>query len=145
MIDALEETPPIFFWIIGREALLWNLVGLMFYYMQVTMPPNDLAVLTEAQQAFLLNAPVWATSAHAIAVNAGILGSLLLLLRKSWAVPLYVLSLIGIIVQDLDAFVIRDALTVWGSDGILLPSIVIAIAVALVLYSRSAKAKRWLS
>ncbi len=145
MIDALDDNPSISFWIIGGAALLWNLVGLMFYYMQVTMTPADLAVFTEAQQAFLLNAPVWATSAHAIAVNAGILGSLLLLLRKGWAVLLFVVSLAGIVVQDLHAFVLSDGLDVWGSDAIILPAIVAVIAVALVYYSRAAKARRWLS
>jgi hypothetical protein len=145
MIDALDDNPSISFWIIGGAALLWNLIGLMFYYKQVTMTPNDLAVFTENQQAFLLNAPIWATSAHAIAVNAGILGSLLLLLRRAWAVPLFVLSLAGIVVQDLHAFVLSDGLDVWGSDAIFLPAIVAVIAVALVYYSHVSKAKRWLS
>jgi hypothetical protein len=145
MIDALDDNPTISFWIIGGAALLWNLIGLMFYYKQVTMTPEDLAVFTENQQAFLLNAPIWATSAHAIAVNAGILGSLLLLLRRAWAVPLFVLSLAGIVVQDLHAFVLSDGLDVWGSEAIILPAIVAVIAVALVWYSRAAKAKRWLS
>jgi hypothetical protein len=145
MIDVLDDNPTISFWIIGGAALLWNLIGLMFYYMQVTMTPADLAVFTENQQAFLMNAPIWATSAHAIAVNAGILGSLLLLLRRAWAVPLLMLSLAGIVVQDLHAFVLGDGLDVWGSEAIILPAIVAVIAVALVWYSRAVKAKRWLS
>jgi hypothetical protein len=145
MIDALDDRPSTTFWVVGGAALLWNLIGLMFYYMQVTMTPEALESFTAEQQAFFTNAPVWATSAHAIAVNAGILGSLMLLLRKAWAVPLFILSLVGIIVQDLHAFVLSSGLDIFGSQAIFLPSIVAVIATALVLYSRKAKARRWLT
>jgi hypothetical protein len=145
MTDALDDRPSTTFWVIGGAALLWNLIGLMFYYMQVTMTPEALENFTAEQQAFFTNAPVWATSAHAIAVNAGILGSLMLLLRKAWAVSLFVLSLVGIIVQDLHAFVLSSGLDIFGSQAIFLPAIVAVIATALVWYSRQAKARRWLT
>jgi hypothetical protein len=145
MIDALDDRPPTTFWVVGGAALLWNLIGLMFYYMQVTMTPEALESFTAEQQAFFTSAPVWATSAHAMAVNAGILGCLMLLLRKAWAVPLFGLSLAGIIVQDLHAFVLSSGLDIFGSQAIILPAIVAVIATALVLYSRQAKGRRWLT
>jgi hypothetical protein len=145
MIDALDDRPPTTFWVVGGAALLWNLIGLMFYYMQVTMTPEALESFTAEQQAFFTSVPVWATSAHAMAVNAGILGCLMLLLRKAWAVPLFGLSLAGIIVQDLHAFVLSSGLDIFGSQAIILPAIVAVIATALVLYSRQAKGRRWLT
>ena len=145
MIDVLDDRPSTAFWVVGGAALLWNLIGLMFYYTHVTMTPEVLENLTAEQQAFFTSAPVWATSAHAIAVNAGILGSLMLLLRKAWAVPLFVLSLVGIIVQDLHAFVLSSGLDIFGSQAIVLPAIVAATATALVWYSRQAKGRRWIT
>jgi hypothetical protein len=145
MSDVLNGKPATSFWIIGGAALVWNLIGLLFYYNSVTMTPEALSAFTEAQQEFLGSTPAWATSAYAIAVTAGVLGSLFLLLRRSWAIPLFVLSLLGVLVQDLHAFVLGNALEIWGANALILPAIVIVIAAALIWYSRRAKDKGWLS
>jgi hypothetical protein len=145
MSDLLDDKPEMSFWVIGACALVWNLIGLVLYYSHVSMTPDALEGFTQAQQAFFNTTPVWATSAYAVAVTAGVLGSLFLLLRKAWAVPLFVLSLIGIVVQDLHAFVLSNGLEVWGTGGIYLPVIVIVVAIALVVYSRGAKRERLLT
>jgi len=145
MSDLLNGRPTTSFWIIGGAALVWNLIGLVLYYSHVTMTPEALAGFSQAQQDFFNSTPAWSTSAYAVAVNAGVLGSLFLLLRKAWAVPLFVLSLLGIIVQDIDAFALRGALDVWGTDGIILPAIVFVVGVLLIWYSRGAKDKGWIS
>jgi len=141
----LDSRPTTSFWIVGGAALVWNLIGLVFYYSHVTMTPEALAGFSPEQQEFFTATPTWATSAYAIAVNAGVLGSLFLLLRKAWAVPLFILSLAGIIVQDIYSFVLANGLEVWGTSGIILPAIVIVIAVALLMYSRTAKERGWVS
>jgi len=144
MSDLLNDKPTINFWIIGAAALAWNLIGVFFYYSHVTMSPEALAKMTEAQQSFFLATPTWATAAFALAVNAGALGSLFLLLRKTWAVPMFILSLVAIIVQDVDAFVMRDAFGISGINSIIIPSMVFVIGVALLLYSRAVQARGWL-
>ena len=145
MSDLLDDKPSTSFWIVGAFALVWNLLGLVFYYSHVTMTPTALEGFTDAQQAFFSTTPAWATSAYAIAVSAGVLASLFLLLRKTWAVPLFTLSLVGIVLQDLHAFVLSNGLEVWGTEGILLPAIIIVIATALLMFSRNAKQRRLLS
>ena len=145
MADEINGGPSTNFWIIGGAALVWNLIGLIFYYQEVTLTPEQLESVTEAQRAFMLDKPAWATSAFAIAVTTGVLGSLMLLLRKALAVPMFVISLLAIVVQDLHAFVLANALDVWGPTGLILPSLVIVIAIALLVYSRSAKQKNWIS
>lgn len=145
MSDLLDSRPTTTFWIIGGAALVWNLIGLVFYYSHVTMTPEALSGFTDAQQEFFNSTPMWATSAYAIAVNAGVLGSLFLLLRKSWAVPLFALSLLGILAQNIHAFLLANGLEVWGSGGIALPAIVVVIGVALLMYARTTKDKGWLA
>lgn len=145
MTDTFNGKPTINFWIIGAAALAWNLIGVFFYYSHVTLAPDALAKMTEAQQEFFLATPVWATAAFAIAVNAGALGSLFLLLRKSWAVPMFILSLLAIVVQDIDAFVMRDAFGISGINSIIIPSMVFVIGVALLLYARAVQARGWLN
>lgn len=145
MIDALDDEPSISFWVVSGAALFWNLIGMMLYYMQMTMTPEALDGFTAGQQEFFGTIPVWATSAYAIAVTAGVLGSLFLLLRKAWAAPLFVVSLAGIVVQNLHAFLLSNGLEVFGAQGIILPATVMFVAIALVLYSRRARARRWLT
>jgi len=145
MSELLDDKPELSFWIVGAFALVWNLIGLVFYYSHVSMTPDALEGFTEAQQAFFSSTPVWATSAYAVAVSAGVLASLFLLLRKAWAVPLFALSLIGIVVQDLHAFVVSNGLEVWGTEGIFLPALVLVVAIALLMYARGARQKRLLT
>ena len=135
------------FWVIAGAMLVWNLIGLMFYYQQSTLTPKIMADhdLTAQQIAHITNTPAWGHSGYAIAVNAGVLAAILLLLRKAWAVPLFVLSLVGALVQDLDAFVLRDAMEAWGPTAIYLPLTVIVICAFEIWYSLRAKAKGWLS
>lgn len=144
MPDTINGRPSTTFWIIGVVALAWNLIGLMFYYFEVTAAPESLQSLTEAQQAFMTGKPVWATSAFAIAVTAGVFASVLLLLRKALAAPMFILSLAGILVQNLHAFGLANGFEVWGSTGLILPAIVVIIAIALLVYSRSAQQKNWI-
>jgi hypothetical protein len=145
MADALDNKPSTNFWIIGVAALIWNLLGIVIYVGQVTMSPEALARLTEDQQNLITSTPAWANAAWAIAVNAGAFGSLLMLLRKRLAIPLFLVSLIAIVIQDFEAFVLRDAYGVVGINSLIIPSMVLIIAVALFLYSRVAKNQGWLS
>ena len=146
MSDALNGKPPTLFWVIAVVLLLWNFTGLMFYYVQVTMTPEMLAATFSAvEQEFMVQTPVWATAAYATAVTAGVIGAVLLLLRKAWALPVFVLSFVGVLIQDFDAFVLSDAIGVWGSSALALPVIVIVICIFEIWYTRSAKAKAWLT
>ncbi|MDH3532332.1 MAG: hypothetical protein OEO82_05340 [Gammaproteobacteria bacterium] len=145
MADTLNGRPGTNFWIVSGVALIWNLIGLVFYYLEVTATPEALATLTEAQQNFLANKPSWATSAFAIAVTTGVLGSLLLLLRKALALPMFIISLAGIVVQNLHAFGMADGLEAWGTSGVILPTITIIVAIALILYARAAQVRGWIA
>jgi hypothetical protein len=137
MSDELIGKPPTSFYIIGAVFLIWNLIGLLFYYQQMTLTPEALANMGPEIAAFMNATPVWANAGYAIAVNAGVVASILLLLRKFWAFPLYVVSFLGVLTQDFDAFVLRDVAAVWGSGAYYLPSIVILICIAEIGYSRS--------
>ena len=142
---VLDDKPPTSFWVFGGAALVWNLIGLVAYISTVMMPPEALAKMTEDAQQFYQSTPAWATGAFALAVNAGVLGSLFLLLRKRWAVPLFVISLLSVIAQNVDAFVLRDAFGILGINSVILPTAIFVVGVLLLLYSRSCKDKGWLN
>ena len=126
-------------------ALLWNLVGCMAYLMDVRMTPEQIAALTPAQQEMLNGRPAWAVAASAIAVWGGALGSLGLILRKRWALPVLVASLLGVLAQDFGMFVLADVTAVYGIVPLVLQCVVLLIAIGLILLARRGIARGWIA
>ena len=146
MSDSINGKPPTAFWIVAAVALVWNLIGLLLYYMQVSATDEVLrAAYGDAEYEYLSSIPTWVTSAYAIAVTAGVLGCILLLMRKAWAIPVFIVSLVAILVQDTYSFVLSDAMKVFGTGVIVIPIVVLIIATGLVFYSRLAKDNGWLT
>ncbi len=139
-----STTVPRSFWIISGLFLVWNLMGVMAFVMQVTMSDEAMAALPEAQRDLYLNTPSWASAAFAVAVLGGTLGCIFLLARKSWAVPVFILSLVGILVQMFHAFALSPALEVLGAGSVGMPLVVTAGAIFLIWYARRARDRDWI-
>lgn len=146
MSDFIDERPPAMFWFISGVAMIWNLLGMAVYYMTVSATPEQLAAQYSPEQIALIEStPVWATSAFAIAVTAGVLGSLFLLLRKSWSTPLFVVSLVAAVLQNVNTFVLTDTISAFGMVPVYIQSAVVLIGLFLIFYSRTARRKGWIS
>ncbi len=144
-MTTASNKPGASFWIISVIALIWNLLGVMAYIMQVTMTPEALQALPEAERELYTGIPVWATAAFAIAVWGSLLGSILLLLRKKLATPVFIIAFMGILVQMVHSLFISRHIDVYGPGGMIMPVMVIVIGVFLIVYSRKATANGWLS
>ena len=144
-LTATQSTVSRSFWIIGVLALLWNLIGVASYIMNVTMSEEALAAMPEAEQALYTSVPTLVTSAFAIAVFAGLLGCVLLLMRKSLAYPVFLLSLVAIVIQAGYNLFISSALEVLGATAAILPVLIVTVAAYLVWFSSNAKKKGVLS
>jgi small-conductance mechanosensitive channel len=142
--EATTSVPKMIYWISGA-ALVWNLLGVAAYVGQVTMSPEDLAALPEAQRALYENVPTWVTSAFAIAVNAGALGCLLLVLRKALALPVLIVSLVAVLVQMYHSFFMSNAMEVMGVAAVIGPAFVIIIGIYLVWFANDSKSKGWIT
>lgn len=138
------EKPPGWFWIVSIVALLWNLMGALAYLQQAFMTEEALAALSEPERLLLETRPAWATAAFALAVWGGLLGCVALLLRKKWARPVLIISLIGILVQMIHSFFISKNLEVYGPGEISMPILIILIGIGLVFFARIATRKLWL-
>ena len=146
MADELNGKTPMMHWLVGGAALIWNLFGFMIYLTQVKATPEQLAQqYNVAEIAFLNSIPVWATSANAIAVTAGVLGSVLLLLRNSMALLFFVVSLGALLVQDLYSFALVDVVAVFGMLPVYIQGTVLAVAIVLIFYARAARNRGLLS
>ena len=135
---------PTWFKVVAVLALLWNLLGCLAFFSDLRISPEDLAKLPEAQQALYAARPGWAVAATALAVFGGALGSIGLLMRKRWALPVFVLSLLGILVQDFGLFVLADGASLAGTVAVVMQAVVLAVGIALILLSRKGIARGWL-
>jgi hypothetical protein len=136
--------PNIGFWIISATALIWNLMGVNQYIQQAYVTDSFKAMYNEEQLKMIADSPTWATAAFAIAVFAGAIGSLLLLLRKYLAKSILILSLVGIIVQMFYNFFIIDSMAVYGPGAVAMPIILIIFASFLIWFADFANKKGWL-
>ncbi len=126
------------FWTIGAVALIWNVMGGINFFAQ--MNADTLAAYPEAARALVEGRPAWATGAFAIAVFGGALGCLLLLLRKSAALYLFVASLLGVIVTNIHTLGVAGSTEIWVGSVMSL-----AVAAFLIWYSKQAGNKGWIS
>ena len=139
-----RSTPPGWFRPVAVVALLWNLLGCVAYLADVTMKPEDIAKLTEAQQALMASRPAWSIAGTAVAVWFGAAGCIGLILRKQWATWVLIASLAGVVLQDLWLFVLSHALSGAGAVGIMLQGIVLIVSIGLVYLARVGSARGWL-
>lgn len=129
------------FWAIGAVALIWNVMGTINFFVQ--MNPDMLAAYRESERAIIESRPAWATGAFAIAVFGGTLGCLLLLLRKSAAYYLFIVSLLGVTVTMIHTLGVGIDFGLGEILGIILMPLV--VAAFLIWYSKLAESKGWIS
>ncbi len=137
--------PPIWFWIVSILGLMWNAMGVRGYIQTVTQSPAMEKMYNAEQLEAMYNMPAWAASAFAIAVFCGVLGCLALLIRKSWAIPLFVLSLLGVIVQNIYSYFMGNTLELMGNVALIWTAAILAIALFLLWFARLARSKSWIS
>jgi hypothetical protein len=132
------------YWLLAILALVWNLAGLAMFWTQVNMAGSRLATLAEADRQIFLATPPWVNVAFAFAVIGGVLGTLCLLLRRRWAVPMFAVSLLAVLVQFGGAYLVTPAWQAYGAAGLAMPGLVLVVALGLLAYSRRWRAIGWL-
>ncbi len=145
MSESNSNKPAKWFWVVSAVALIWNLMGVAAYIMHVRMTDSDIAALPEAERLLYETAPAWTTGAFALAVFGGTLGCIALLLRKSWAFPVLIVSLIGIVAQMTYDVFLSKAMDVYGPGFMIMPAMVLLIGIFLLFFARSSTAKGWLN
>lgn len=130
---------------IAVVALLWNLLGCAAYLADVSITPEQLSKMTPAMQAMYHARPAWSVAGTALAVWLGAAGCLGLIIRKKWATPLLVVSLVGVILQNLWLFVLSGSASAAGLPAFILQGLVLVVSVALVFLARRAAASGWIA
>ncbi|MEA3000073.1 MAG: hypothetical protein QOK17_1906 [Sphingomonadales bacterium] len=133
--SSASTAAPLWFRLIAGLGLIWNLFGVYAYLQAVGVLPGAPADMTSKAM------PAWVVAAFAVAVFAGALGSLGLLVLKRWAKMLLALSLLAVLVNDLWAFMLHAG----GEKQLVMPILVNLIAILLVWLAYWADRRGWLS
>lgn len=140
----MNEKPPTWFWIIAAIAVVWNIMGVGAYLVDVTLSAEALQAYTEAERALRDATPAWVTGAYAIAVFVGLAAALALVLRRTLAAPLFAISLMAVVLQMGYVFIGMNAGAVLGNGAMIFPAIIILSGALLLWFSIHAKNKTWL-
>jgi multisubunit Na+/H+ antiporter MnhE subunit len=104
------------------------------------MNPDTIVNYPDAAKALISERPIWATVAFAVAVFSGMLGDILLLLKKSVSLYLFIASFIGALVTNSYTFNVTNAVDIWISS-----LMSIGVAAFLIWHSRKANIKGWIN
>lgn len=144
MNDTTGTKPPTWFWIVAVLALLWEVMGVGSYLYHVSLSPEAIAALPAGQSALMTMTPAWVNGAFAIATFAGLLGALGLLMRRRWASPLLILSLVAVVIQFGWVFGVAKAHELIGPSAAIFPAFIILVAIVLVWFAGVAAKRGWL-
>jgi uncharacterized membrane protein YphA (DoxX/SURF4 family) len=141
-MSEIQETStkrrPWHLWVVGLIALVWNSMGAMDYFMTQTKNEAYMGQFTPEQLEYFYGFPAWVVSAWAIAVWGGVLGALLLLLRKRHAVWVFLASFIAMVVTTIHNYGLSDGMKVMGDAfSLVFSAVIFLIALALLLYARA--------
>lgn len=138
-------TPPNWLKSVAWAALIWNLLGVMAFAIQMLMTQKMISQLPLEQQAAYANTPLWYSFSFATAVFAGTAGCILLLSKNALARELFLASLIAILIQQYYNFIVIDSINMFGLNSLFMPILVIFIAALLLFLSYQGKRSGWLS
>jgi len=145
MKDIVRPRPPAWFWVAAILGLLFEAFGVGTYLVHVGVLPMDTNTMSAAERQLNESMPTWATAAYAVAVFAGLLGALGLVLRKGWSRTLLFLSLLALLVQFGWWVLMSGAMEVIGPSMLTVPVIVIVVGAILVFFANYAAKRGWLT
>lgn len=124
-------------WVVGIFAFLWSAMGAFDYLMTQTQNEAYMGRFTAEQLEFFYGFPTWLVAFWALAVWGGVLGSLLILLRKRLAVPVLLVSFLSMVVTAIHNFFVTNGLEVMGTAGAIFSAAIFVFALGLWLYARA--------
>lgn len=142
-MDEIEQNSavPAWYWAVALAAILFEGSGAFLFGNSLMLDPSTLPI---DQRAVYDATPQWMTIAWAVAIGAGILGAVGLILRRRVAEPLLLLSLIAVAVQFSGLFLVRQLREITPEDHLLIPVIILILAYAFWQTAKLAKRRGWL-
>ena len=147
MLIATDTGPPVSFWVISIALLLWGLGGASIYIAYFIETPEEFAETAEtaanrqAYADYIANIPFWAIAVGIIAAVTRLLGAIGLLLRRAWALPLYIISVVFFLFALYRAFILADVASVMSGPHIAVELVFLALSIFAVWFARESRSR----
>ena len=137
---------PWHFWVISIVGFLWSLMGAMDYVMTQTRNEEYMSAFTPEQLEFFYGFPVWVVASWAIAIWGEVVGTILLILRKSSATIALLASLIAMFITFVHNYILSNGLEVIGGTfELVFTGVIVIVAIGLYMYAKAMDKKGILS
>jgi hypothetical protein len=140
----MQTKLPTWFWVVAVAGLLWTVMGVASYFMDVMMSEETLAKMPEAQREIYEARPSWIVAVYAVAVFSALIGGVALVMRKSFAVPAFGVSLVAVIVQFGFVLFGMNVIATLGATAAIFPAVIVILGALLLWFSMQSKSKGWL-
>lgn len=137
--------PNVGFWIISVIALIWNLLGVDGFIGQAMMSNRFKSMYSEEQLDIISRLPSWYIVVFGVAVIASALACILMLMKKKLAVKLFQLGFLAVIIQATFNLFINEGRSAYGPFEYTMTLLIPVVSILLLLYSKKALKKGWLS
>lgn len=124
---------------VGVVTLLWNGFGAVQWYQQVTRAASYWGNLTIQQVQYVQQQPVWVETLFGVGVWTGVLGALMLLLRRKLAFNAFIASLIAVLVNIIYVQFMTNGREVMGNGTLVAAVAVVVVAAASIAYASFAR------
>lgn len=130
-------------WAVGIFAVLFNAIGVYDFTMFMMRGATHLegAGMTPEQVAHYVAMPVWATAIWAIGVFTAFVASILLLMRRKLAYPVFVLSLAAFAVHLFYEYVLTNGGALMGPQMAMVSAVIALLLALFAGYARAMTAR----
>ncbi|WGM48580.1 hypothetical protein KOAAANKH_03482 [Brevundimonas sp. NIBR10] len=124
-------------WVVGVLGIAWNAFGCWDYTMTELKGEEHLRAfgMTDPQITYFNAMPAWVTAVWAIGVWGGLLGCILLLVRRKWAVPVFGASLAAYVMSLVYTYLLSDGGSVMPEGTWIMQVVILAGCVFFLWYA----------
>ena len=138
----MTETPakaPWHLWLVGIIAVLFNFIGVFDFVMAMAQGAKYMAKagMTPEQIAHYQAMPVWMVAVWAIGVWTAFIASVLLLLRRKVAFPIFVASLAAFLLHLLYTYVLTNGGAIMGQQMAITSAVIVILLLFFAWYARA--------
>ena len=126
-------------WLVGIVAVLFNFIGVFDFVMAMTQGAKYMASagMSPEQIAHYEAMPVWMVAVWAIGVWTAFVASILLLLRRRIAFPVFVASLAAFLLHLLYTYVLTNGGAIMGRQMAITSAVIVILLLFFSWYARA--------
>jgi hypothetical protein len=130
------------FMIAAIASLLFMGLGCISYLMHVLTDPGTMPL---DQRTAYDAEPAWVTAAYAVAVWVGLLGAILLVMKRRLAEPALMVSLIAVLVWLAGLLLVTELRENMSANDLLVAIVVTAVTWTIFWFARHSRQRGWLN